>query len=184
MDFKNNKLFMDVIKEDNIFAIKSDLEGYIEEYKGDKVKCDEIVEFAINNSSFDWENDDGIFLGNKKATISEEYFYEKGRLVQNFTKERYLKVIDLYNKYIQEKIAKTYSNNKINLDEQRTSKKKKTEFENGSRGEDSNIQDYITDSSNNNIDNDNLSLDKIDFFSRVKNKISYYYDKIKIEGKN
>lgn len=133
MDFKNNKLFMDAIKENDIFSIKSDLEGYIVKYKGDKRKCDEVVEYAIKNSSFNWESDDGIFLGDKKTTISEEYFYEKERLVQNFTKERYLRVINLYNEYTQgkedrkEEIKKASTNSQTKAETRKnlTSSKKK-----------------------------------------------------------
>lgn len=133
MDFKNNKLFMDAIKENDIFSIKSDLEGYIVKYKGDQRKCDEVVEYAIKNSSFNWETDDGIFLGDKKTTISEEYFYEKERLVQNFTKERYLRVINLYNEYTQgkedrkEEVKKASTNSQTKAETRKnlTSSKKK-----------------------------------------------------------
>lgn len=133
MDFKKNKLFMDAIKENDISSIKSDLEGYIVKYKGDKRKCDEVVEYAIKNSSFNWESDDGIFLGDKKTTISEEYFYEKGRLAQNFTKERYLRVINLYNKHTQgredtkEEVKKASTNSQTKAETRKdlTSSKKK-----------------------------------------------------------
>lgn len=106
MNYTDVKVFMESIKNNDIFAIKSDLEGLIVLFKGDKVKCDEAVEYAINNSSFNWEEDDGIFFGENLNTVKEKYCYEKGRLVQNFTKERYLNVLELYKQYDREETKK------------------------------------------------------------------------------
>lgn len=106
MSFKNNKLFMEAIKVNDIFSIKSDLEGFIPEFKGNKILCDEVVEFAIKNSSFNWEEEDGLSVDTSNMNIRDKYNYEKGRLVQNFTKERYLKVLDLYNQYHNINISK------------------------------------------------------------------------------
>lgn len=102
MDYRDAKIFMKSIEKNDVFAIKSDLEGLIVLFKGDKIKCDEAVEYAINNSSFNWEDDDKIFFGEGLVTAKERYSYEKERLVQNFTKERYLKVLELYKEYNQE----------------------------------------------------------------------------------
>ncbi|MGL5592643.1 MAG: hypothetical protein ACRDDH_01700 [Cetobacterium sp.] len=99
MSFKDNKLFMEAIKKNDIFSIKSDLEGFIPEFKGNKILCDEVVDFAIKNSSFNWEKDDGISINTSNMSIKDRYNYEKGRLVQNFSQERYLRVLDLYNQY-------------------------------------------------------------------------------------
>lgn len=109
MSFENNKLFMEAIKNNDIFSIKSDLEGFIPEFKGNKNLCDEVVEFAIKNSSFDWEEDDGISINTSSMNIKDRYNYEKGRLVQNFTKQRYLKVLDLYNQYHNINVSKTFN---------------------------------------------------------------------------
>lgn len=102
MNYRDAKIFMKSIEKNDVFAIKSDLEGLIVLFKGDKIKCDEAVEYAINNSSFNWEDDDKIFFGEGLVTAKERYSYEKERLVQNFTKERYLKVLELYKEYNQE----------------------------------------------------------------------------------
>ncbi|MGL5461019.1 MAG: hypothetical protein ACRDBY_15490 [Cetobacterium sp.] len=106
MNYTDVKVFMESIKNNDIFAIKSDLEGLIVLFKGDKVKCDEAVEYAINNSSFNWEEDDGIFFGEELNSVKDVYCYEKERLVQNFTKERYLNVLELYKQYDREETKK------------------------------------------------------------------------------
>ncbi|MGL6168550.1 MAG: hypothetical protein ACRC0Y_09710 [Fusobacteriaceae bacterium] len=106
MDYKSAKVFMESVKNDDVFSIKSDLEGLIILFKGDKSKCDEAIEYAINNSSFDWEKDDGLFFSEESKTTIQKYCFEKGRLVQNFTKERYLKVLELYKHYESEHIPK------------------------------------------------------------------------------
>lgn len=106
MNYQNVKVFMESVKNNDVFAIKSDLEGLIVLFKGDKVKCDEAVEYAIKNSSFNWEEDDGIFFGEELNTVKDIYCYEKERLVQNFTKERYLNVLELYKQYDREETKK------------------------------------------------------------------------------
>lgn len=135
MDYRDAKVFMESIRKNDVFAIKSDLEGLIILFKGDKIKCDEAVEYAINNSSFNWEKDDGIFFGEGLVTAKEKYFYEKERLVQNFTKERYLKVLELYKEYdkkekekeilkeskLEENINTTTTNNNNNNNNNNTS---------------------------------------------------------------
>ncbi|MGL5357197.1 MAG: hypothetical protein ACRCZ9_00225 [Fusobacteriaceae bacterium] len=110
MNYKNDKIFMESVKNDDIFAIKSDLEGLISTLEGNKIKCDEAIEYAIKNSSFNWEEDDGLYFGEGYETTIEKYSYEKGRLVQNFTKERYFKVLDLYKQYKIKKLTKTLPN--------------------------------------------------------------------------
>lgn len=117
MNYTDVKVFMESIKNNDVFAIKSDLEGLIVLFKGDKVKCDEAVEYALKNSSFNWEEDDGIFFGEELNTVKDIYCYEKERLVQNFTKARYLKVLELYKEYDREETKK----------EQEMSKKTRTE---------------------------------------------------------
>ncbi|WP_426709743.1 hypothetical protein [Cetobacterium sp. SF1] len=120
MDFRSNELFMKAIKSNNVLGIKSCLEGFIKKYQGNKMKCDEAIDFAIRNSSFNWEEDDKRYLGKPRETIEDQYYYETERLVQNFTKERYLKVLDLYRKYkgIDEKI--TSESPKVDRTENRT----------------------------------------------------------------
>lgn len=98
-DFKGLKHFMNAVKNNDVFAIKSDLQGMVEFYKGNKVKIDEAVKYAIDNSDFDFEKDDGVYFGENSKSVKEKYFYESGRLVQNFTKERYNRVIELYKRY-------------------------------------------------------------------------------------
>lgn len=106
MNYQNSKIFMESVKNNEVFSIKSTLESLIVLFKGDKVKCDEAVEYAINNSSFNWEDDDGVFFGEGLNTAKEKYCYEKERLVQNFTKERYLNVLELYKQYDREELKK------------------------------------------------------------------------------
>lgn len=102
MDYRSDKGFMKAVEENDVFAIKSELEGLIPLFKGEKIKCDQAIEYARKNSSFDWENDDGVFFGEGLKTTRQNYIYEKGRLVQNFTEDRYLKVLSLYREYKRE----------------------------------------------------------------------------------
>lgn len=127
MSFKDNKLFMEAIKKNDIFSIKSDLEGFIPEFKGNKILCDEVVDFAIKNSSFNWEKDDGVNINTSNMSIKDRYNYEKGRLVQNFSQERYLRVLDLYNQYHNTNTSNKdkFNNYEINL---KKSKINKDEF--------------------------------------------------------
>lgn len=145
MNYKNDKSFLESVERNDVFAIKSDLEGLIPLFKGDKFRCDEAVEYAINNSSFNWENDDGLYFGEDAKTIKEKYSYEKERLVQNFTKERYLKVLELYKEYVKEQeigqkptsdaqcIEKKEEMKKSTINDKEFKTKKSTIKENGSK---------------------------------------------------
>lgn len=92
-----------IAERNNRIEIKSTIESYISYYDGDKEKCDNIVKFFIENSSFIWEKDDGITTHKKFNTKKDEYIFEKMRLIENFTKERYEKVIELYQECIKVK---------------------------------------------------------------------------------
>ncbi len=100
---KENEIFMEKIKENNVFKIKSYLENLIARSNGDKILCDEAIEYALKNSSFKWEIDDGKKLQTQFTTAREKYNYEKEKLVRNFTKERYENVLKLYKEYIIER---------------------------------------------------------------------------------
>lgn len=113
MKFQDDKRFMEAVEKNNIFVIKSCLERFINKFSGDQTKCDEAINYARSNSSFDWEKEDGIEMGSGvNNNIEEKYLYERERLVQNFTRERYEKVLSLYRKYkgIQEKIKEEPKN--------------------------------------------------------------------------
>lgn len=97
-EFRKHKFFIEAVESQDIFRIKSDLESLIAVLNGDREECLKAIEYAINNSGFNWEIDDGRFFGKNINTDREMYLYEKERLVQNFTKERFEKVISLYNK--------------------------------------------------------------------------------------
>lgn len=106
-NFKENKYFMDLIQKNNdILAIKSALENFIVEYKGNKELCDEVIRYTINNTDFRWEEDDKRSVNRQFSTRKEEYYFEKERLVQNFTKERYEKVLILYKEYLKTRESK------------------------------------------------------------------------------
>lgn len=133
MNYTDDKGFMNAVKENNIFAIKSELEGLIPLFKGEKEKCDQAVEYAIKNSSFNWETDDGVFSSRELKGARQNYIYEKGRLVQNFTKERYLKVLTLYIEYRREENQKKENINSGNIKEEKENTKKTIEEENNNR---------------------------------------------------
>lgn len=99
--FKENKYFINLIqKNDDIFAIKSALEGFIIHYRGNKKLCDAVIKYAMENSSFKWEEDDKRSSYRQFSNKKDEYYFEKERLVQNFTKERYEKVLILCREYL------------------------------------------------------------------------------------
>ena len=82
----------------NFFRLKSNLESSIAITKGDKQLILKFIKWLEDNGYFHWEKDDEVFFGDGLKTDKEIYLYEKGRLVQNFTKERFNRVVDLYNK--------------------------------------------------------------------------------------
>lgn len=91
-------LFLENVNSKNFFAVKSNLEGMIRLFKGERSKVDLAINYAIENNAFYWESDIGYSLKNNYSNAKEEYDDEKERLVQNFTKERYERVLKLYNK--------------------------------------------------------------------------------------
>lgn len=105
-----DRAFMRAIESQNVFRIKSDLEGLIPLFRGDKKKCDMAIEYARRVSPFDWEEDDGVYFGDPNDSIEDQYSYEKGRLVQNFTKERYEKVLELYHEVYKDINREYYEN--------------------------------------------------------------------------
>ncbi|MBM6876214.1 hypothetical protein [Fusobacterium mortiferum] len=105
LDFKENKFFMEMIRKNDVFGIKSTLESFIVYYKADRELCDGVIEYAIKNSSFKWEEDDGLHYNGSFINKEKEYYFEKERLVQNFTKERYEKVLELYKEYNKIKVV-------------------------------------------------------------------------------
>ena len=109
MRFEESKAFMSSVEQGDIFGIKSDLESLIAITKGNKAECLRAIEYARKNSDFDWEEDDGVFFGEGLIEDKDVYLYEKERLVQNFTKERFDKVIGLYNKLYPAKKEKNES---------------------------------------------------------------------------
>lgn len=135
MNYTDCKGFMKIVKENDVFAIKSELEGLISLFKGEKEKCDQAIEYAIKNSSFNWEKDDGISSGINLNGARQNYIYEKGRLVQNFTMERYLKVLTLYTEYRREENQKKGNINSENIKTEKENYEKRKEEEKNKRSE-------------------------------------------------
>ena len=81
------------------FAVKSVLADTIARTKGDKNELDDAIAYAASKGAFEWDAHDKKEATTKWNDKQEEYNFEKERLVQNFSKERYARVLKLYAEY-------------------------------------------------------------------------------------
>ena len=101
-----NNLFKDCVSKKDDFGVKSVLADMINRTKGDKGELDKAISYAESKGAFTWDKYDGKEATTKWENIQEEFNFEKERLVQNFSKERYGKVLKLYQQYASEKNSK------------------------------------------------------------------------------
>lgn len=94
-NYEKNELFLKSIEEKEIFSVKSLLVDMIQRTKGKRKELDEAISYAIAKEAFQWEEDDKDDMSMKFTNKTDEYDFEMGRLSQNFSKERYNKIIEL-----------------------------------------------------------------------------------------
>lgn len=93
MNFRDNEFFIKKVNEKDLFSVKSSLVNMLK--RTNRAELESAIRYAEGNKAFNWEADDGYTSANKWNTLKEEYNFEKERLVQNFSKERYGKVLNL-----------------------------------------------------------------------------------------
>ena len=95
--------FKDAVDKKDKFAVKSVLASMVAHTNGDKRKLDEAIHYAMSKDAFEWEKHDETFAGvvikSDWKTVKEEFNFERERLPQNFSKERYARVLKLYAEY-------------------------------------------------------------------------------------
>lgn len=92
-DFEN---FLQAVKEDNNPYIQTEIADMIITLDGNKVKIFEAVQYARTNSSFEYEKNSVTDTKKEVNTIHDAFYTEKSELNFNFSEERLLKAIALY----------------------------------------------------------------------------------------
>jgi len=93
--FEENNILEDSVKNDNLIEIKAILLDVIMVFRGNKEEITQAVNYAIANSSFEFEPHDDRPI----TSLTEDptaYTIESYNMVVNFSKERYYALIDLY----------------------------------------------------------------------------------------
>lgn len=105
VNYKDFKNFIRDVKEDNIFNIKIEICSMIDFFDGDKKLVQESIDYAIQNSNLKIEDHIEFPLIIELLTIEDYYAYEKGLLLDNFSKERIANVIELYHQLPEVKVS-------------------------------------------------------------------------------
>lgn len=92
-DFTN---FSDYVKDNVLFDIKLELTNMIILLNGDRKKIDDAIEYAKANSDFDFEKHQPTDTNISLDTNEDKFVFEKGELLNNFSKERLNEVFSLY----------------------------------------------------------------------------------------
>ncbi|QAA80853.1 hypothetical protein EI546_03515 [Aequorivita sp. H23M31] len=94
-EFTENESFIGSVKENDINEIKRTLIDNIFFLQGDKNEINKAVEYAINNSDFNFGAHKEIEVSNK--TDKQDYFSdEKWNMRENYSKERYYLLVGLF----------------------------------------------------------------------------------------
>jgi len=93
--YKKNNFFLKKVEGKECFAVKSILVDMIQRTRGNEDELKNAIEYAIRNRAFQWEVDDNDDASMSFNDSLEKYNFFKEKLVQNFSKERYSKVIKL-----------------------------------------------------------------------------------------
>lgn len=93
--YEKNELFLEKVQNQEKFSVKSILVDMIQRTKGNGKELEEAISYAIGKGAFQWEEDDKDNMSMKFTNKTDEYDFEMGRLSQNFSKERYNKIIEL-----------------------------------------------------------------------------------------
>lgn len=94
-----DKDFIEKVNSKNIKAVKDIIvREIIKKHNWDKNKIDMEIEYAIENEAFEFEEHREFDKSGIKSETKDEYLFELGRLYDNFSKERYNKVLNLAKK--------------------------------------------------------------------------------------
>ena len=94
--------FKESVKKSNFFAIKSILADMIKRTKGNRADLEEAIRYAKDRGAFDWEAHDNHEATTNWNNINDKYNFEKERLVQNFSKVRYERVLKILEEILKE----------------------------------------------------------------------------------
>ena len=83
-------------KNEAFLELKNELIDFIRISNGNKELVLKHIKWLEDNGYFHWEKDDDVDKGTAFTDKVKEYYFENGRLYQNFTKERFNKVIELF----------------------------------------------------------------------------------------
>lgn len=119
VNYKDFSNFINEVKLNNAFNIKSELSRLILFLNGEKKLINEAITYAKQNSDFKLEEHIDIPLDIELSTAEDYYVYEKGLLLNNFSQQRLTKVIELYHQLpkseLIEEIVITENNRKATL---------------------------------------------------------------------
>ncbi len=87
--------FRESVEKKDFLAVKSILASMIKMTKGNRYELDEAISYARLNEAFEWEENDDFIIESKWDNAIEKYNFEKERLVQNFSKVRYERVLKI-----------------------------------------------------------------------------------------
>jgi hypothetical protein len=99
-DFTN---FLAYVKANEIFDIKLELAAMIILLNGNHQKINDAIAFAKSNSDFDIETHKASQSNLSLITTEDDFLYEKGELLNNFSQERLDEVFRLYHLMCKEK---------------------------------------------------------------------------------
>ncbi len=94
--------FRDSVKSLDFFAVKSVLADMIKRTKGNRADLEEAIRYAKDRGAFDWEAHDNHEATTNWNNINDKYNFEKERLVQNFSKVRYERVLKILEEILME----------------------------------------------------------------------------------
>lgn len=119
-NFKNNEPLLQNIKDNDVKEIKRVLIDNIMYLQGNRSEINKAIQYALDNSNFIFDKHQDIAISdrhNKESYFSEEQF----NLKENYSRERFNVLVDLYNevyankKYIYESEPVKGSNNLIKV---------------------------------------------------------------------
>lgn len=122
--FKENTALLDEIKKSNLLGIKVGLKNSIILLQGDRQELMSAAKFAEENSNFRFEEHEELPVGT--STVKEDIYTAEGlNLISNFSKERFLKLIELFPEVFNKKhfVAPVLNEDSSNTEEELPVKK-------------------------------------------------------------
>ena len=93
--YETFNFFLKKVEEKNFFAVKSILADIILRTKGNKDEIDHAIKYAEDNGAFKWETDDGRQIPKVSDTSLKQFRALREMIIQNFSKEKYNKILEL-----------------------------------------------------------------------------------------